>query len=115
MFLEHTKLQCKIRKYISSHVQHVAGDHIQGGKTCLYKYFGGTKALFSYIHLQVTDSAEGKAMQNFSFGENAPVPPCRYVPVLVSINITFEMLKMKLKFKYKRLAKNRTPIIATLI
>ena len=62
---------------------HVTGDHIPGDKTCLYKHFGGAKALFSYINLQVTDSVGGgKTMQNFLFGGNAPVPPCRYVPVV---------------------------------
>ena len=49
----------------------------QVGKTCLYTHFRGAKALFSYINLQVTDSTGGggKAMDNFSFGGSAPVPP----------------------------------------
>ena len=58
------------------HCNDVAGGHAQGGKTCLYTHFGGAKALFSYIDLQVADSVGGSiTLQNFSFGANTPVPP----------------------------------------
>ena len=45
-----------------SHINHVAGGHAQGGKTCLHTHSGGAKALFSYKNLQVTgyDGGGGK-------------------------------------------------------
>ena len=48
---------------------HITGSHA-GGKTCLYMYFGGAKALFSYINLQITVEG-GKTMQNLSSGGTA--------------------------------------------
>ena len=41
----------------------------------------GAKALFSYIHLLVTESVGGQSHAKlFSFGGNAPYAPRRYVP-----------------------------------
>ena len=55
---------------------HVTGGHDKGGKTCLYTHFGGAKALFSYIHLQVIDSFGGKSHAKFFLlGAMPPVPP----------------------------------------
>ena len=45
-----------------------------GGKTCLYKHFGGIKAIFCYVNHKVKYSAGDKIMQSFSFGGNAPCP-----------------------------------------
>ena len=53
-----------------------------GGKTCLYIYFLGAKALFCYENLHVNDSVGGKIIQYFSFGGIAPLFPCRYLPDL---------------------------------
>ena len=39
--------------------KHVTRGHTQGGKTFLYKYFGGAKALFCYANHQVSGSRRG--------------------------------------------------------
>ena len=54
-----------------------------GGKTCLYKNFGGAKALFCYVNLQIIGSAgmgKAKLCKSFHLESNAPVLPFRYVP-----------------------------------
>ena len=58
----------------------------EGGKT--YAYFGGAKALFSYLKLQVTGSVGWQNNANFLImGANPPCAPCRYVPGEVPLNI----------------------------
>ena len=49
-----------------------------GGKTYIYRHFGGAKALSCYINLQITDSVGGKSCK-FSFGGMAPRVPGMYV------------------------------------
>ena len=61
MILKMTKLmeikEIMLCKFLSNHV---TGGHAQGGgKTFWYTHFGGAKALFSYINLQVTDPVGG--------------------------------------------------------
>ena len=46
-----------------------------GGKACLYKHFGGAKALFYYINLQVNDSVESaRPCKMFHWGEGVLAP-----------------------------------------
>ena len=50
----------------------------EGGKTCLYKYFGGAKATFPFVNLQVNDSLGGRNYAKFFISRAlSPVPPCR--------------------------------------
>ena len=48
-----------------------------GGETCLYQHFGGAKALFCYVNLQVPDSVgELKSCKVIHLeGKTSPVPP----------------------------------------
>ena len=57
----------------SLYLNHVTGGHAQGDKACLYTHFGGEKALFSCINLQVKDSVGGQNHANFfHLKDNAP-------------------------------------------
>ena len=47
-------------------------------KNCLYNHFGGAKASFCYVYLQVNNSVDGP--NHAKFGGIALVPSCRYVP-----------------------------------
>jgi len=59
----------------------MTGEHaLEEGKTCLCKHFGGAKALFYYINLQVNDFAGGQSHAKFSFLRYCPHAPCRYMP-----------------------------------
>ena len=53
----------------------IAGGHAQGGKTCLYSYFGGAKTLFSYINLQCTYSDGGQNHAKFFIWGQCPQCP----------------------------------------
>ena len=66
------QLQHILREVSEVCANHVTGGHAQGGKTCLYKHFGGAKAIFCSINLQVPDSIEEQNHAKFSLGGNAP-------------------------------------------
>ena len=77
---------------------HATESHAQGGgKTCLYMYFGGAKALFSYMNLQVTTEG-GKTMQNLSSGGMLFVSPSRYVPAPKTQSCSSSSLAAGLKY-----------------
>ena len=51
---------------------HVTGGHVQGGKTYMYKHFGGEKALFYYVNQQFNGSVGGQNHSKFFFLETMP-------------------------------------------
>ena len=59
-------------------INHVTEDHVQGGRNCLYTHFGGAKALFSFINLQVNDSVGGAKPCKIVHLE--AITPCRFIP-----------------------------------
>ena len=69
------KLEC-----LSVHVgQARTGGHAQRGKTCLYKHFGGAKAISCYVNHQINGPA--KPCKKSSFGGQCPLcsPACTYL------------------------------------
>ena len=47
----------------------------------MHKYYGGVKAIFAVVNLQVNDSFPiANPCKIFQLGALPPVPPCRYAP-----------------------------------
>ena len=84
MSLNSTTLQ--LPQIASAWGQHVIGGHAQGGKACLYTHSEGAKALFSYIHLQVTDCVWGTKPGKFFHWGQCPVAPAGTCLLWVDIN-----------------------------